>query len=109
MNEEEILKELFQKVSISFPHEEMEEIILEKIKKRAYRNKQKRTFAIIGSIGLGCFLCLAILFTLALGNTSSSSIGQEVYVYLGMPLVLIFLMIQLEILLRKRIINHPSI
>jgi len=96
MNEEEIIKELFDKSALNYATEGIEETVLKKIAiKNVYRKKQQ-TYDLIGKIGLFVFLFLCLIFTMTIREV------DMLYLYLGAPFILLLLMFPLEILFRQK-------
>lgn len=102
MKEEDIFRELFSKAEFSFPQADLESIVLEKIRKRQFFERQKQKYRLAGKIGLGCFVVLCLLYLLLLsGNVPQRPDGMY-YVVIGVPSLLLLGAIQLEAMMSRR-------
>lgn len=99
MDEEDILKELFDKTEINYFTEGIEEAVLKDLEiKNTYR-KQQQHYELIGKSGLILISILSIFFILGTEEADMS------YLLFGSPFILFFFLFPLDSLLQQKITN----
>ena len=98
MKEEDVIKGLFDKADMDYPEVDLEDANMHKIKKRAYYQKQKQRYLLLGRLSLGVFVLLCLLYLFAVSAQNLQGLTGGGYVWIGVPVLLLIGLIQLELM-----------